>query len=44
MNENKDRYPLLESTNKILVKNVAEIKTDIDVVDAKIEALKAKQL
>lgn len=43
MEENKERYPLLESTNKILVKNVEQIKADIEVVDQKIEALKAKQ-
>ena len=40
--KNKERYPLLESTNKILVKNVEQIKADIEVVDQKIEALKAK--
>lgn len=39
MTENKDRYPLLESANKILKTTVANIKSDIDVVDQKIAKL-----
>lgn len=41
MDENKDRYPLLENTNKILVQTVAHIKADIEAVDQKIEMMKA---
>ena len=43
MEENKDRYPLLESANKILRKSVDDLKADIETVDAKLEALRAKQ-
>lgn len=42
MTENKDRYPLLENTNKILVNTVAHIKADIEAVNLKIEALQSK--
>lgn len=42
MTENKDRYPLLENTNKILKTTVEQIKNDIDVVNQKIAALQAK--
>ena len=43
MDENKDRYPLLENTNKILVQTVAHIKADIEAVDQKIEKMKSTQ-
>lgn len=39
MEENKDRYPLLENTNAILKTTVAHIKEDIEVVDQKIAKL-----
>lgn len=42
MTENKDRYPLLENTNKILVNTVAHIKADIEAVNQKINALQSK--
>ena len=42
MTENKDRYPLLENTNKILKTTVEQIKNDLDVVNQKIAALQAK--
>ena len=42
MTENKDRYPLLENTNKILKTTVEQIKNDIEVVNQKIAALQAK--
>ena len=42
MTENKDRYPLLESANKILKKTVEDLKSDIAVIDQKIEELKSK--
>ena len=39
MDENKDRYPLLENTNAILKTTVAHIKADIDAIDQKIAKL-----
>ena len=42
MTENKDRYPLLENTNKILVNTVEHIKADFEAVNIKIEALQSK--
>ena len=42
MNANKDRYPILEQTNKILTNAVQEIKSDIADVKAKIDAINAK--
>lgn len=39
MEENKDRYPLLENTNKILVETVNHIKEDLIVVEEKIAQL-----
>lgn len=41
MRENADRYPILENTNKILVKTVKDLKDDVAIVQRKIEALKA---
>ena len=41
MEENKERYPLLENTNKILVSNVEQLKADIEALNAKIEAISA---
>ena len=42
MTENKDRYPLLENTNKILKTTVEQIENDLEVVNQKIAALQAK--
>ena len=39
MNANKDRYPILEKTNKILKKNVEDIKSDIASLEAQLEAI-----
>lgn len=43
MRQNADRYPILQKTNQILVKNVETVKEDIAAIDAKILAVKAKQ-
>lgn len=43
MQENKDRYPLLENTNKILTTTVAHIKSDIEAVEQKIAKLTSDQ-
>lgn len=36
MKANKDRYPILEKANKILTKNVADIKADIEELEARL--------
>lgn len=41
MRENADRYPILENTNKILVKTVKDLKDDVLMVQRKIDALKS---
>lgn len=38
MEENKERYPLLESTNRILTANVEQLKADIEALEAKIQS------
>ena len=40
MVKNKDRYPVLERTNKILVNQVAEHKSDIALLEAQLERIK----
>lgn len=42
MNANKDRYPVLEQTNKILTATVADIKADIEDVKAKIDVINSQ--
>ncbi len=42
MEANKDRYPILEETNRILNQTVADIKSDIEDVKAKIEILNSE--
>ena len=42
MNANKDRFPILEQTNKILTNAVQEIKSDIADVKAKIDMFNAE--
>ncbi|MDR0850128.1 MAG: hypothetical protein LBN07_01440 [Christensenellaceae bacterium] len=39
MAKNKDRYPVLERTNKILVNLVAELKSDIALLEAQLERI-----
>ena len=38
MKENEDRYPILEKTNGILTKQVADLKADLEDIEARIEA------
>ena len=40
MAKNKDRYPILERTNKILVNNTAELKSDIGLLEAQLAKIK----
>lgn len=42
MKENEDRYPILEKTHDILAETVADIKSDIEVVQDKIKKLQDK--
>lgn len=42
MKENEDRYPILEKTNGILVKQVEELKADIADLDARIAKLQGE--
>lgn len=43
METNKDRFPILERTNAILVANVEQDKADIKLIEEKIKALKEKK-
>ncbi len=43
MEANKDRYPILEQTNKILTETNAQIKSDIEQVEKDIELAKKMQ-
>jgi hypothetical protein len=43
MRENADRYPVLEQTNQILTKNVKNLTSDIEAVEAKLKSLKKKK-
>jgi len=42
MEQNKDRFPILESTNRILVEQNKQIKDDIAEVKLAIEKLNAE--
>lgn len=42
MKENEDRYPILEKTNGILVKQVEELRADIAELNARIEKLQGE--
>ena len=39
MKDNEDRYPILENTNKILTKQVADLKADVADIEARIARL-----
>ena len=41
MKENEDRYPILEKTNQILTKQVADLKNDVADVEARIAKLQS---
>ena len=40
--KNKDRYPILERTNKFLVKSNSEIKEDIAKIEAQLKEIEEK--
>lgn len=42
MAKNKDRYPVLERTNKILVNLVAELKSDVALLETQLERISAE--